>query len=144
VKLQLRPDLSRDVMLLLGLGVGIAIAMGAFANPVDATSYWLAGMSTNLYPADWSAVAVGYLFYPPSIAQLSRLIQPIGWQIFIVLWMLLVFASFWFCARAAPAPTGRDRDPVFPGHRTGRPGDVLVLCPARQYPVAAGRGSSSC
>jgi hypothetical protein len=94
-----RPDINRDAMLLLGLGVGVAIAMRAFATPVDAVAYWLAGTSTNLYPADWSAVAPGYLFYPPPIAQLSRLIQPIGWQVFIVLWMLLVFASFWYCAR---------------------------------------------
>ena len=94
-----RPDINRDAMLLLGLGVGVAIAFGAFATPVDAVAYWLAGTSTNLYPADWSAVAPGYLFYPPPIAQLSRLIQPIGWQVFIVLWMVLVFASFWYCAR---------------------------------------------
>lgn len=102
-------------MLLLGLGLGVAIAMGGFANPVDATNYWVAGTSTNLYPAEWSALAVGYLPYPPPIAQLSRLIQPIGWQIFIVVWMVIVFASFWYCARRLSLPLVALGIPYFMG-----------------------------
>jgi hypothetical protein len=139
VKLQFRPDLSRDVMLLLGLGVGIAIAMGAFANPVDATAYWLAGTSTNLYPSDWSAVAVGYLFYPPPIAQLSRLIQPIGWQIFIVLWMVLVFASFWYCARRLSLLLVAIGIPYFLGIGPDAPATFLsyALLGNIQWPLAA-------
>jgi hypothetical protein len=134
-----RPDISRDVMLLLGFGLGVAIAMGTFATPVDAVAYWLAGTSTSLYPADWSAVAPGYLFYPPPIAQLSRLIQPIGWQVFIVLWMVLIFASFWYCTRRLSLVLVAIGIPYFLGIGPDAPATFLsyALLGNIQWPLAA-------
>ena len=126
-------------MLLLGLAVGIAIAMGVFANPVDATAYWNAGTSALLYPLEWSAVAPGYLFYPPPIAQISRLIQPIGWQLFIVAWMVIVFASFWFCARTLSLPLMAIGIPYFLGVGPDAPATFLsyALLGNVQWPLAA-------
>jgi hypothetical protein len=126
-------------MLLLGFSVGVAIALGRFANPVDATAYWLAGTSSNLYPADWSAVAVGYLFYPPPLAQLSHLIQPIGWQVFIVVWMTVVFASFWYCARRLSLVLVALGIPYFLGIGPDAPATFLsyALLGNVQWPLAA-------
>lgn len=97
-RLSWAPDLSRDVMLLLGVLCGLAQAFGILAPPVDASAYWLAGTSTNLYPAAWAEVAPGYLFYPPPVAQLSTLLQPIGWGAFVTLLTTGIFASIWYCA----------------------------------------------
>jgi hypothetical protein len=86
-------------MLLIGLLVGIAYAVGGFAKPVDAVVYWQSGTSTNLYPQYWSECCEGYLFYPPPVAQVSTLLQPFGWQLFIIVLTIGIFASIWFCAR---------------------------------------------
>jgi hypothetical protein len=91
-------NLSRDSMLLIGILVGIAQAMGSFAAPVDGIAYWEAGTSSRLYPELWSDSRPGYLFYPPPIAQLSTLLHPIGWPAFIVCLTTLTFAAFWYCA----------------------------------------------
>ncbi len=85
-------------MLLLGILVGIAQAMGLFAAPVDALAYWEAGTSSRLYPEVWSEFRTGYLFYPPPVAQVSTLLQPIGWPAFILCLTALTFVSFWYCA----------------------------------------------
>ena len=98
-RLSWEPDLSRDAMLLLGILVGIAQASGQFAAPVDALAYWQAGTSTDLYPETWSETGTGYLFYPPPVAQISALLQPIGWPAFILLLTASTFAAFWYCAR---------------------------------------------
>ncbi len=92
------PDLNRDVMLLLGVLCGLAQVAGILSPPVDASAYWLAGTSTNLYPAAWSEVAPGYLFYPPPVAQLSALLQPIGWPAFVTMLTTSIFFSIWYCA----------------------------------------------
>ena len=94
-----RPDLNRDSILVLGLIVGLAIASGSFASPVDAVNYWNSGSSPDLYPTEWSEVREGLLFYPPPVAQFMHLIQPLGWQVFIVVLMVATFGSLWFCAR---------------------------------------------
>jgi hypothetical protein len=91
-------DLSRDSMLLLGIIVGTAQAIGSFAAPVDGLAYWQAGTSSRLYPEAWSETGTGYLFYPPPVAQLSSLLQPIGWPTFILCLTVLTFAAFWYCA----------------------------------------------
>jgi len=93
-----RPNLSRDSMLLLGILVGTAQALGSFATPVDGLAYWQAGTSSRLYPEFWSETRTGYLFYPPPVAQLSTLLQPIGWPAFIVCLTALTFLAFWYCA----------------------------------------------
>jgi hypothetical protein len=85
-------------MLLLGVLVGIAQAMGSFAAPVDGLAYWEAGTSSRLYPEFWSESRTGYLFYPPPVAQVSTLLQPIGWPAFIVCFTVLTFLAFWYCA----------------------------------------------
>ena len=96
--LRWEPNLSRDAMLLLGILVGIAHAMGSFAAPVDGLAYWEAGTSSRLYPEFWSESRTGYLFYPPPVAQVSTLLQPIGWPAFILCLTTLTFAAFWYCA----------------------------------------------
>ena len=97
--LELRPNVHRDGMLLVGLVIGLAIANGRFAAPVDAINYWNAGTSTDLYPQSWSEVRGGLLFYPPPVAQVMRLLQPIGWPAFVTGLMVATFASIWYCAR---------------------------------------------
>ena len=101
----LHRDFSRDSMLLLGVCFGIAQARGMLAGPIDAINYWLAGTSTELYPQAWGQWWGGqYLYYPPPTAQLSILIQPLGWSLFIVCWTTLIFACFWYCARDLSLP----------------------------------------
>jgi hypothetical protein len=91
-------------MLLIGVIVGIAYAAGGVAKPVDATYYWDAGTSTALYPVDWSQFHEGHLFYPPPVAQLSTVLQPLGWPVFVTVLMVAIFGAFWFCARGWSLP----------------------------------------
>src|SRR5687768_4002235 len=79
------PNIHRDAMLVLGVLCGLAQAAGILAVPNDAAAYWEAGRSQDLYPESWSEVATGYLFYPPPVAQLMRLLQPIGWPAFVTI-----------------------------------------------------------
>lgn len=99
-----RPDPSRDGTLLVGLIVGIAFAVGGVAKPVDAVVYWRAGTSSALYPQSWSECCEGHIFYPPPFAQLSTLLQPLGWQLFVIVLTVTIFASLWYCARAWSLP----------------------------------------
>jgi hypothetical protein len=91
-------------MLLIGLIVGIGQAIGLVASPIDAVNYWNAGTSSQLYPEFWANTAGSFLFYPPPVAQLSTLLQPIGWSAFIVVWTTILFACFWWCAREWSLP----------------------------------------
>jgi hypothetical protein len=86
-------------MLLIGFLIGVAVALTAVYNPVDVTNYWGAGTSSRLYPEHWSEYLPGYLFYPPPVAQLSTLLQPLGWQLFVVLMLTLTFGAMWYCVR---------------------------------------------
>lgn len=104
IKIACTPDLSRDVMLLIGFLVGVVHALGGVITPIDAVFYWRAGTSTELYPADWSAFHVGHLFYPPPLTQLSTLLQPIGWPVFVTALTTATFGAFWFCARKWSLP----------------------------------------
>ena len=94
-----QPELARDAMLLLGIIVGVAQAGGWFALPVDAMGYWQSGSARELYPRVWSDVVTGNMLYPPPVAQISALLQPIGWPAFIVIVTTATFAGFWYCAR---------------------------------------------
>jgi hypothetical protein len=92
-------------MLLLGLLSGIAQAVHVLPTPGDAEVYWLSATSSQLYPTHWGDFSGGqYLYYPPPVAQLSALLQPLGWPLFIVLWTTLIFACFWYCARWLSLP----------------------------------------
>jgi hypothetical protein len=91
-------------MFLIGILVGLAQAAGWFAAPIDAVMYWKAGTSTDLYPESWSVIASGQLPYPPVIAQISTMLQPIGWPAFVLLLTTATFAAFWFCAREWSLP----------------------------------------
>jgi hypothetical protein len=104
LRLDWRPDISRDAMFLMGILVGLSQAGGWFAAPVDAVMYWESGTSTNLYPETWSVITSGQLPYPPVIAQVSTLLQPIGWPAFVLLLTTATFAAFWYCAREWSLP----------------------------------------
>lgn len=104
LRLAWQPDLSRDAMFLLGILVGLAQASGGFAAPTDAVMYWESGTSTNIYPQTWAGIAGGQLPYPPPLAQISALLQPIGWPAFILLLTATIFAAFWYCAREWSLP----------------------------------------
>jgi len=94
-----RRDLHRDAMLVIGLLVAIAQVTRILPTPGDAQAYWLAGTSSELYPDRWSQLDGGqFLFYPPPVAQISTLLQPIGWSAFLMGWTILIFACFWYCA----------------------------------------------
>lgn len=84
--------------------MGLMIATGRFATPVDALNYWNAGTSTDLYPQFWSEVRAGLLFYPPPVAQAVMMLQPIGWPAFITSLTIATFAAFWYCAREWSVP----------------------------------------
>jgi hypothetical protein len=99
-----QPDISREAMLLIGILVGLAQAGGWFAAPIDAVMYWKAGTSTDLYPESWSVITSGQLPYPPVIAQVSTVLQPIGWPAFVLLLTTATFVAFWFCARQWSLP----------------------------------------
>lgn len=120
-----RLDLNLAAVLLVGLLVGLAYAHGGFAKPVDAIAYWEAGSSTHLYPEHWSEVATGYLFYPPPVAQLSTLLQPLGWQLFVVALMLTTFGAFWYCARGLSLPLLLMGIPYFVGIGPSEPATFL-------------------
>ncbi len=93
-----RPGVSRDAMLLAGLLSGIGQITGRVSPPLDSLAYWAAGTSKLLYPEHWSQVGNGFLFYPPVVAQVSALLQPIGWNVFDVVWNIVIFGCFWYCA----------------------------------------------
>ena len=98
------PNVHRDAMLLVGLIVGVAIATrGSFA-PADVMTYWAAGTSDRLYPEHWQEVELGYLFYPPPVAQASALLQPIGWSAFAILLTVATFWAMWFSVRTLAIP----------------------------------------
>lgn len=97
-------DLNRDVMLVLGVLCGLGQAAGRLPSPVDGANYWLVGTSTNLYPDTWAEIGQGLLPYPPPVAQLSALLQPIGWGAFIIILTTATFAAVWYCARRWSLP----------------------------------------
>ena len=82
--------IDRIAVILFGLVCGILQAVGRFPLPQDAWSYWKADLA-NLYPANWGPD--GTYIYPPPLAQITTLLQPIGWQVFIVVWTTLLWAA---------------------------------------------------
>jgi hypothetical protein len=126
LRLDWEPDISRDAMLLLGVLVGLAQAMGWFAAPVDAVGYWETGTATDLYPKVWGQVVPGNMLYPPPLAQVSAFLQPIGWPAFILLLTAATFAAFWYCAREWSLPLIAIGIPWFLGFGPEEPAKFLA------------------
>ena len=87
--------------------------------------YWQAGTSPDLYPTSWSAIVTGQMPYPPPIAQISTLLQPMGWPAFILLLTTFTFAAFWYCAREWSLPLIAIGIPWFLGIGPGEPATFL-------------------
>lgn len=90
------------VGLVLCLAVGVTLGLGYLATgvrPTDAAIFWDAGQSATIYGEVWSANA-GYV-YPPVLAQL---LGPLPWPLFLVAWMVLVFACLWYALRWLTLP----------------------------------------
>jgi hypothetical protein len=81
---------DRTAVILFGFACGICQALGRFPLPQDAWGYWTVDL-THLYPERWGPD--GQYMYPPPLAQLMTLIQPIGWGLFITLWTTLLWAA---------------------------------------------------
>lgn len=82
--------IDRITVILFGFVCGIFQATGRFPVPQDAWSYWTANLA-SLYPANWGPD--GTYIYPPVLAQITTLLHPIGWQVFIVVWTTLLWAA---------------------------------------------------
>ena len=98
--LSVRVDIHRDGMLLVGFLCGVAQVTGRLPVPIDALAYWNAGTSSNPYPEHWGSPRAGqWLYYPPPVVQLSRLLQPLGPELFTILLTVAIFGAMWYCAR---------------------------------------------
>lgn len=82
--------IDRAAVILFGLTCGILQAIGRFPVPQDARAYWSADLA-HLYTTDL-AHGSPYL-YPPPLAQITTLLQPIGWQLFCVAWTTLLWVA---------------------------------------------------
>ncbi|HEY5474977.1 MAG TPA: glycosyltransferase family 87 protein [Candidatus Limnocylindrales bacterium] len=82
--------IDRTTVVAIGLVCGIFQAVGRFPLPQDAWTYWTADLN-HLYPERWGPDAL--YIYPPPLAQITTLLQPVGWQIFIVCWTTLLWAA---------------------------------------------------
>jgi len=82
--------IDRTTVVAFGLVCGIFQAVGRFPLPQDAWTYWTADLN-HLCPERWGPDAL--YIYPPPLAQITTLLQPVGWQIFIVCWTTLLWAA---------------------------------------------------
>ena len=89
---------GRVVCLTVGGILGIGYAVYDMA-PIDASNFWLVGHSARYYGEVWGPNAA--YVYPPPVAQLAGVLP---WPIFIIPWMLLIFASIWYATRWLAAP----------------------------------------
>jgi len=81
---------DRSAVVLVGFLFGVFQAVGRFPRPNDAWVYWTANLS-HLYPDRWGPD--GLYVYPPPLAQITAILQPIGWQAFIVGWTTLLWVA---------------------------------------------------
>jgi hypothetical protein len=81
--------IDRAAVILVGLACGIYQAIGRSPLPGDAWMYWTADLA-HLYPANWGAESY---IYPPILAQITTILHPIGWQVFVVCWTTLLWAA---------------------------------------------------
>jgi hypothetical protein len=82
--------IDRTAIVLFGFLCGVFQAIGWFPRPIDAWTYWSADLA-HLYPEHWGPD--GLYAYPPPLAQLTTILHPIGWPIFIVCWTTLLWAA---------------------------------------------------
>jgi hypothetical protein len=82
--------IDRAAVVMFGFICGIFQATGRFPRPGDAWTYWTADLD-HLYPERWGID--GLYIYPPPLAQLTTLLQPIGWGVFITLWTTLLWVA---------------------------------------------------
>ena len=83
-------NLDRFAVVIFGFICGVFQATGRFPRPIDAWTYWSADL-LHLYPESWG---IGGLYiYPPPLAQITNLLHPIGWGVFIVCWTTLLWAA---------------------------------------------------
>jgi hypothetical protein len=82
--------IDRSAVILFGFICGLLQALGRFPLPQDGWSYWTANLN-SLYPKEWGPD--GTFIYPPPLAQLTAILHPIGWQVFIVCWTTLLFTA---------------------------------------------------
>lgn len=92
---RIRPDVSRDALLMVGVLAGIAQVLGVIPVPHDALAYWTADLR-HLYPASWLVVnpTNGYV-YPPPLAQLMAPLHMLPWAVFVVAWTTALFGALW-------------------------------------------------
>jgi hypothetical protein len=89
---------GRIVCLAVGTMRGIGYAVFD-SHPVDGEMFWMAGHSAHYYGSVWSLDAL--YVYPPPLAQVAGLIP---WALFIIPWMVLIFASLWYATRWLSGP----------------------------------------
>ena len=82
--------IDRAAVVIFGFVCGILQATGRFPLPQDAEGYWIANLD-KLYPAQWGVD--GQYIYPPPLAQITTLLHPVGWEVFIVVWTTLLWAA---------------------------------------------------
>jgi hypothetical protein len=82
--------IDRSAVIFFGFTCGVLQALGRFPLPQDGWTYWSANLD-KLYPKEWGTD--GLFIYPPPLAQLTAILHPIGWQVFIVCWTTLLFTA---------------------------------------------------
>src|ERR1035437_10244404 len=82
--------IDRAAVIIFGFTCGILQAIGRFPRPQDAYGYWIANLD-SLSPARWGVD--GQYLYSPPLAQITTILHPIGWQVFIVVWTTLLWAA---------------------------------------------------
>lgn len=82
--------IDRAAVIIFGFTCGILQAIGRFPRPQDAYGYWIANLD-KLYPAQWGVD--GQYIYPPPLAQITTLLHPVGWEVFVVVWTTLLWAA---------------------------------------------------
>ena len=102
-----RSRLADRAGLAILIGVGLVLGVG-FAQtgykPVDTDLYWQTARSTSYYGGVWGQ-GDAFFVYPPPLAQLVGLLEPIGWEAFVVGWTVFTFVGLWAMTRALAIPT---------------------------------------
>jgi hypothetical protein len=85
------------VLLAMGVVFGVGWAVSS-SQPVDALLYWRTDLG-HLYGNVWGENGSSFFVYPPPLAQAMILIRPIGWQAFLGIWTVVLFAATAYAGR---------------------------------------------